>query len=373
MIPRRPSPRAPWLAATILAVHLSGCASDPELPLNLPPRQAQWAPHRDNPIVMAGDLIDKGLWADPSVLKVGDGYVMYMTSSTKEPFKPPILTFRAVSRDGVKWRLDPERPLMDASGTPFVSIETPSVVYFRGEYHMYYSGIHPSGHLPVMEIGHATSPDGVTWTKDPLPVITSSGKVSEWNGYTVAEPGAVVYKDKLHLYFIGIGARPKGMPPQLQSIGLAISSDGRTFDKPRIVHTQSKLYPPEAGFPGYSTPSAIADGDTIHLFFDVVHFDKNAKPDWRQVALQHAVSKDGGLTFVESGGPLLRRDDSDWSVGGEVSGPAALVDGDEVKLWFGGHAGYATLGNMIKRGWKGREFGIGMMTTDLARLRATAK
>jgi hypothetical protein len=225
----------------------------------------------------------------------------------------------------------------------------------------------------VMEIGHATSADGITWKKDPLPVITSSGKVSEWTGYTVAEPGAIVYKDCIYLYFIGIGARPSGSPPQLQSIGLAISADGRTFDKPRVVHTQSKLYPPEAGFPGYSTPSALVDGNNIHLFFDVVHFDKDAKPQWRQVALGHAVSTDGGLKFVESAGPLLRRDDNDWSAQGELSGPAALIDGNQVRLWFGGHTGYELLGNLVRRGFKGREFGIGTMTTDLANLRPAPK
>lgn len=365
--------RALAAAIAILLGQLVACASEPEMPLNLPPRQTHWTLNPDSPIVRAGDFIDKGLWNDPSVLKVGDTYVMYMTSSTKEPFKPPILTFRAVSADGLRWRLDPGGPLMDASGTPFVSIETPSVVFFRGEYHMYFSGIHPSGYIPVMEIGHATSPDGIHWKKDPLPVITSSGKVAEWTGYAVAEPGAVVYKDKLHLYFVGIGARPKGLPPQLQSIGLAVSTDGRNFDKPRVVHTQTRQYPPEAGFPGYSTPSAIVDGERIHLFYDVVHFDKNAKPDWRQVALQHAVSTDGGLSFVESGGPLLRRDDYAWSAKGELSGPAALVEGDKVRLWFGSHVGYDLLGNMVKRGWKGPEFGIGTMTTDLAKLRATPK
>ena len=364
----------PALVAAGLAAHMVSCASGPEAPLNLAPRQTQWTAYPGNPVIKAGDLMDKGLWNDPSVLKIDRTYVMFMTSSAKEPFKPPVLPFRAVSSNGIDWRLDPPRPLMDQSGTPFVSVETPSVVYFRGQYHMYYSGIHPSGHVPMMEIGHAASPDGITWTKDSAPVIRSSGNPAEWNGFLVGEPGAVVYKDRIYVYFTAMGARPGGgPPPQLQNIGLAISADGRIFDKPRIALSQSKLYPPEQGFPGYSTPCALVDGDTMHLFYDVVHFDKNAKPDWRQVALQHAVSKDGGLTFVEKGGPLLRRDDNDWSVKGEVRSPAALIDGNEVKLWFAGHAGHENLANLIRRGLKGREFGIGLMTTDLANLRAAAR
>ena len=361
------------LVAVGAATHMSSCASGPEIPIPLGARQTNWKLHPGNPIIKAGDFIDKGLWNDPSVLKEGANYVMFMTSSIKEPFKPPVVPFRAVSTNGIDWRLDPPRPLMDPSGTPFLSLETPSVVFFRGEYHMYYMGIHPAGHVPMSEIGHASSRDGITWTKDPKPVIASSGNPKEWTGFLVGEPGAIVYKDKVYLYFTALGARPGGSPPQLQNIGLAISSDGRTFDKPRIALPQSRLYPPEQGFPGYSTPAALVDGDTVHLFYCVVHFDKNAKPDWRAVALAHAVSKDGGLTFVEKGGPLLRREDLDFSERGEVQSPAALIDGGEVKLWFFGHVGYDLLGKMIGRGYKGREFGIGLMTTDLASLRKAAE
>ena len=371
MLDREFVKRSVWLAgAALLAFTATSCSSGPEAPIALAPRLPYWQAYSANPVVKAGDLRDKGLWNDPCVIMSGDTYVMFMSTSTKEPFKPPILPFRAVSKNGIDWRLDPEQPLVDASGTPFDSIETPSVVLFKGTYHMYYSGIHPPGHVPMMEIGHATSPDGIHWTKDPKPVIASSGKPAEWSGFLVGEPGAIVYKGRVYVYFTGLGARPSGSPPQLQSIGLAISDDGVNFDKPRVVLRQTKLYPAEQGFPGYSTPAALVDGDTIHLFYDVVHFDSKANPQWRQVALQHAVSTDGGLTFVESAGPLLRRDDNDWTAQGELDGPTAIIDGDQVKVWFGGHAGYATLGDMIRRGFKGREFGIGLVTTPLANLRA---
>ena len=374
MTPRIPIARfVRALAAASLVVHVASCASGTEAPLNLAPRESYWTPNPGNPIIKAGDFLDKALWNDPSVLKVGDTYVMFMTTSTKEPFKPPVLPFRAVSANGIDWHLDPPRPLMDTSGTKFVSLETPSVVLFHGSYHLYFSGIYPAGHIPMMEIGHATSADGIHWTKDPAPVISASGNVSDWNGFLVGEPGAIVYKDRVYVYFTAMGSRVGGSPPQLESIGLAMSSDGSHFGAPRIALSQSGRYPPEKGFPGYSTPSALVDGDTIHLFYDVVHFDKNAKPQWRQVALQHAMSTDGGLTFREDSGPLLRRDDNDWSAKGELIGPTALIDGGQVKVWFAGHTGYDTLGNLIRRGFKGREFGIGMMTTDLANLRSPPK
>ena len=119
------------------------------------PRQDGWQVEQSNPIIKAGDFIERVLWNDPHVLKDGDSYVMYLsTSSSKKPFQPPILPYRAVSTDGLQWKLDPKTPLMDASGTPFVSVETPSVVKHNGVYHLYYTGVYPQGGATTFAIGH---------------------------------------------------------------------------------------------------------------------------------------------------------------------------------------------------------------------------
>ena len=43
-----------------------------------------------------------------------------------------------------------------------------------------------------------------------------------------------------------------------------------------------------------------------------------------------------------------------------------------MRVWFGGHTGYDQLANLVRRGIKGREFGIGTMSTDLQNLRKPA-
>jgi sucrose-6-phosphate hydrolase SacC (GH32 family) len=290
---------------------------------------------------------------------------MYLTSSAEEPFKPPVLTFRAVSSDGVSWRLDPQDPLMRPAGTPFVSIETPSVVRFRGMYHMYYSGIMPPGKVPIMAIGHATSEDGVSWRTDTQPVLSATGALEDWDGFLVGEPGAVVYNEKILLYFSAVGARAGGDPPQSQTIGVATSDDGVSFSRPRIALAQSPTYPPEQGFVGYSTPAALVANGGIHLFYDVAHYRRGRNPEWQQVALNHAVSRDGGLTFHQDPAPLFARTDFTWTQG-EILAPCVLLDGDRVLMWFGGHVPNAELGPLILRGFKGREFGIGMAVADAA-------
>lgn len=310
-----------------------------------------------DPVVSGGDFIFQGIWNDPHVMRNGGGYVMYMTSSVNEPFEAPILPFRAESTDGVNWSLNPVTPLLQVTGTPFVSIETPSVVYFNERYHMYYTGVYPEGHSPTMAIGHAESDDGINWHSDAGPVLEATGDPNDWNGYLIAEPGAVVKGDQVYLYFTAMGARASGNPPQVQTIGLAISDNGRTFLNQQKIHGQSQLYTPENGFVGYSTPSALFHAGNVHLFYDVATFTAGGEPEWQQVALHHAVSNNG-VTFIEDLKPMLTRNVL-WWTSGEILAPSAIIDDTGVKMWFAGHVGYSELLPFIQRGYQGDEFGIG--------------
>ena len=277
----------------------------------------QWQLHPQNPIVKAGDLRDRAIWNDPSVLRLDDGtYVMYMTTSVNEPFKPPILPFRALSPDGIRWSLDPAAPLLTPAGTPYIDLETPSVVRYRGKWHMYFMGVLPPGSVPASHIGHALSDDGIHWALDPqgIKVIAATGKVEDWNGFLVSEPGAVVFNDRIYLYFGALGARPGAKPPQIMTIGLATSTDGTHFDTPRRVLAQDDaLFPPGKGFAGYATVSAVVDQGRMHLFYNVIANPKMSGSDIEQVALHHAVSGDGETGWRQDKRPILTRADLDWT------------------------------------------------------------
>ena len=323
-----------------------------------------WVVDPNNPVIKAGDYRDKGLWNDPCVLHEADSYTMYFTTSTDEPFQPPVLPFRAISDDGMQWRLAPSAPLLSAEGTPFVSLETPSVVFFRGRYHMYLTGVYPSGQTPPMAICHAVSRDGATWALDDEPLFSATGNVQDWNGYLVAEPGAVVFDDKILLYFSAIGARAGGTPPQDQTIGLATSVNGKHFTPPRKVLAQCAAYPAERGYVGYSAPAAFVLRERVHLVMSVALFQKGARPEWQQVALHHAVSDNGETDFIQDAAPLFSRENFAWT-SGEILAPAALLDENTLKLWFAGHVALDELAPLVNRGWKGGEFGIGFAHIDV--------
>lgn len=346
-----------------LLMLMAGCASPAPAP-DLPDPMPGWTVNRAAPVIAAGSLRAQGLWNDPSPLRTAHGYALYITSSTGAPFKPPVLPFRAVSRDGAHWTLSPATPLLTAEGGPYASIETPSVVRFAGHYWMGFTGVYADPDPSPMAIGLAVSPDGVSWQVADWTLLKATGGATDWNGYLVGEPGLVVRGEELLLYFSAVGARDGGGPPR-QSIGLIRSRDGVRFTAPEQVVTQGPLYPAAQGYAGYSSPAALADADgAIDLFYSVAHVRAGADPQWQQVAIHHARAGDG-VHFREDPAPLLTRASTGWT-DGEIFAPGPLRDGDMIRLWFGGHVANARLAPLIQRGIAGPEFGIGLatLTTD---------
>jgi len=318
-----------------------------------------WAIGAAAPVLPAGTGRSRALWNDPSVVATPDGYAMYATTSLNEPFQPPILPFRLVSRDLKSWRLDPGTPLLQPVA-PYASIETPSVVRFRERWHMFFTGILTKPDPSPMAIGHAISDDGVHWRID-RPVVLHAAQEDAWRSYLVGEPGAVVVGDRLRVYFSAVGARAGEGPPQDQSIGLIDSADGASFSAPHRVLAQTAQFPGAKGFAGYSAPAAVMIGGDLHLFYTVAHFQRGGDPEWRQVAIAEAVSAGAKKPFREVQGAVVSISDAGWA-GGEVIGPAPLVADGKLLLWFGGHVPVKELGPLVRRGFQGPEFGIGLAT-----------
>jgi hypothetical protein len=332
---------SPFVALFCLAV---GCPAGPHQlpadPVSPLPLQPGWKFHKENPILRLGDLRPLATWNDPCVLKVGTGYVMYLTTAMRQPGAPPVQPFRAVSADGLKWKLDPEAPLLEpgAKGAfDSASVETPSVVRFQGKYHLFYTGVGDRGLAGPMSIGHAVSEDGVRWTKDSQPVLKPTGTHTDWNGYQVAEPGAVVFRDRIYLYFAAVGIRAGAKPPAKRVIGLAVSENGKEFGPAEPVLGQDALFPTDRGFDGYSTPAAAVNGGKVHLYYDVGLFQPGGTHAWTQVTLRHAVSADGRTGWTQDAAVIAKRGQFPW-LGMEVRAPSPLFKGGRLRIWFAGNA-----------------------------------
>lgn len=297
-----------------------------------------FTPHPDNPILPLS-FVNPGTWNDPCVIKQGDTYWMYASSKNGvDIFDGEVVPYLLTSSDGISWTLYDSTSLLststDTAAWDYSAIETPSVVFFEGEYHLYYTAIAKSG---IFAIGHATSFDGINWNKEDI-ILTPTNIFDDWMSYLVGEPGAVVYHDKLYLYFTGVGNRFDAPAPAGKSvIGLIISDDGFNFGTPQQVLEQGLMYPPAENFYGYSTPFPIVLNDTLHLFFDVAQED----PEWLQVAIHHAYSADGINDFIQDDVAIFHKDDFDWTQR-EIRAPAVLADEGQLKMWFCGDDIFAT-------------------------------
>ena len=329
------------------------------------PVQGGWQSRAESPCIGFGDHRPLASWNDPCVLREGGRYVMYMTTSMLTPGRPPVQPFRAVSGDGVSWNLEPKEALIapgkNAADFDFQSVETPSVVTFKGKYDLYYTGVQKGLGGP-MAIGHATSDDGIRWAKDPgNPVVRPTGRPGDFNGLQVAEPGAVVRGDEVFLYFTSVGLRSGGNPPARRVIALARSVDGSRFGAPKVVLEQSDLYPTRLGFDGYSAPSAAVHTGRVHLFYDVGHFDATAARKWTQVALHHAVSDDGETNWRQDRAALFTRRSLGWT-SLEIRSPTAVFEGDTLRLWFAGNAQVDDFLPEVRKTGRTTKFGIGHAT-----------
>lgn len=336
------------LVSSALFMNCSSTGGDPAAgagpgPTRLNYSPTCFSPSSSNPVLTGGSLFAGSAWNDPTVLKVGSQYVMYASSDIS--FNHDIKIYRMVSNDGISWALSPSSAVFTAnpSGTSWDhrAVETPSVVYFNGKYHMFYTGYATTyTDTANFKIGHATSNDGIAWTRDVGALLAPSDPTGapnlDFNQYIVAEPGAVVFNNKIYLYFSALGANT-GVNTTLQVIGLTTSSDGTTWSAPQKVLEPDQTLYPRATWIGYSTPQPVVMNDEMHLFFDVVQ----ASP-WKQLRLHHASSGDGSTSWSHDSAAIYMAGAFPWATN-EIRSPAPLLDGTTLKLWFAGDNG-AVLG-----------------------------
>jgi predicted GH43/DUF377 family glycosyl hydrolase len=179
-----------------------------------------------NPVVgsTASTVLDSDNVDDPSVARVGSGYVMWYSGTAEDGRGPAI--FEATSTDGKTWaRANLGAPVM--SGTPSTfdarGVFAPDVRYDATDalapYRMYYAG---KGDV-FGAIGYATSTDGITWTKHAGPVL-DHGAAGSPDSFAAADPSVLKDGATYKLWYTGDDSSKK-------RIAYATSLDGITWTK----------------------------------------------------------------------------------------------------------------------------------------------
>ena len=150
-----------------------------------------WTKYAGNPVLTVSQGWEYSDMEGQTVLKTPDGYKMWYGSYSIETEECKI--GYAWSPDGVHWTKYPGNPVFTPNPGQWdgYSIDTPDVHYVDGVYHMWYKGWNdPNG---VGWIGHATSPDGIQWTRDPKnPLIFTAPVKTEWDSYEVYRPRVIL-------------------------------------------------------------------------------------------------------------------------------------------------------------------------------------
>ena len=114
----------------------------------------------------------------------------------------------ATSPDGSTWTSHPGNPVLEvgASGTFDAAWVSPAAVVVRGGlYHMWYTASDVYAITSTGTIGYATSVDGLTWTRYPAPVLESE---SDWDSLNVYGPWVVNGGKSFHMWYTGIAGSP---------------------------------------------------------------------------------------------------------------------------------------------------------------------
>jgi len=285
-------------------------------------------------------------WNDPHVLKVGAQYWMYASSNLglSVPAPNPVQIYRFTSNDATNWTLDPAAPVLTVAAGQWDEggNETPAVVFFGGKYHLFWTGYPdawPNLDAFNFRIGHATSADGISWTKDASPLLGPSGVSGNF--------------DEFILYFTAVGV-DAGLAAGLQTVGVMTSADGVVWSAPALAFKPDQnVYPRTSDWVGYSTPNAVVIDGKVHVFVDVANDHGNNT--WIQEALHHAYSSDGLSGWTQDPVPIRRLTDFTWTAR-EIRSPAAFLDGTTLRLYFAGDDLFSP----------NASWGIGQMTCSLA-------
>lgn len=194
------------------------------------PDKSDWYFSAHNPVLTTGpDGSFDDVWVlDPDVIFDGTNFRMYYSAFNGEKYFIGLAT----SADGIHWTKSASNPVLAPSAGAWDAAATTSAeVYFDGvTYHMIYTGFDGSTYA----IGAATSPDGVTWTKNILNPVIAKGVDGSWEDQGALACAMTVHDGIYYLFYQG---------RLFNDLGLATSTDGVSWAKyggnPLFGHTGS--------------------------------------------------------------------------------------------------------------------------------------
>ena len=144
---------------------------------------------------------------DPCVIRVAENkfHLYYCDGGRKTIDGKQVWEFKnysATSPDGITWRKEPEPvlPLGPQGSWDSRSHAGSCVLKLADGFHLWYLGSGPYHGKTAWRIGHATSPDGLKWTKSGDEPVLDIGQPGDWDGGTFLHID-VIFRDGKFLFW----------------------------------------------------------------------------------------------------------------------------------------------------------------------------
>jgi hypothetical protein len=221
--------------------------------------QTEWTKHPNNPVLdvgSAGEWDDAGVSLGP-VLFDGTSYHMwYLGNDGTIGWR----TGYATSDDGITWTKDASNPVLEAGSAGSWDDSRAaawSVILIEATYHMWYTG----GDGSANRIGHATSLNGIDWTKDANNPVLDVGSTGSWDDFHVWTPAVVFDNTIYQMWYTGYDGS-KGQ------IGYATSMDGISWAKKGTANPVLNVGSAGEWDDGAAyAPVVIVEDTTYHMWY----------------------------------------------------------------------------------------------------------
>jgi len=229
-----------------------------------------------------------------------------------------------------EWVDDPENPVMlsGSAGEWDRMSYVNTVVQVDGTYHLYYMGKESVQVSPEdWDIGHAMSPDGVNWVKDPANPVVARGDQGEWDSGGVGVAAVIHDGTEFRMWF-------NGGDGEVDAVGYATSPDGTTWTKYEANPVMSAgtvgTFDDGGAWPG----TVIYNGETYRMWYTGAR-----DSDGFIWTIGYAESADG-FEWTHRQEPVIESDTvmDQWL----AYAPTVVFDGSVYRMWYAGSSGAGT-------------------------------
>ena len=255
---------------------------------------------------------------NPSVVQWRGQYWNFYSGFDGETWRTGVAT----SADGKIWAKSDHNPVLGPSERSWdrqLIAANGSAIAIRDRLHYYYQG---KTKEKVLEIGLATSADGIVFEESAEPVLIP-GPSGAWDESAVADPYVIEYHGSYYMYFLGMNQAG------VQRLGVAKSDDGMKW----VKHPGNPILDIGAAGTfdslGVGEPSVVNIGGTFIMLY-------TGRNDLEQRSIGVALSLDG-INWRRQSSQQLPIPRAAWS--SEVlCDPTMMLtdDGKLIRVWYGG-------------------------------------